>query len=78
MLLSNTRKDFEFLINKGDDISISATMAKLPEGVKFKNSPENDRFLEYVGYLKDYAKKQDGFVKDLANAKTNEDSSKAP
>ena len=76
MLLSNTRKDFEFLINKGDDISISATMAKLPEGVKFKNSPENDRFLEYVGYLKDYAKKQDGFVKDLANAKTNEDSSK--
>lgn len=75
MLMSNTRKDFEFLINKGDDISISATISKLPEGMKFHNSPENDRFLEYVNFLKDYAKKQDGFVKQLAKARTTEDSS---
>jgi thiol-disulfide isomerase/thioredoxin len=75
MLMSNTRKDFEFLLNKGDDITISANMSKLPEGISFKNSPENDRFLEYVGFLKEYAKKQEKFTKQLEKARTKEDSS---
>jgi len=75
MLFSNTRKDFEFLLNKGDDIQISMSLDKLPEGLKFKGSPENDRFLEYVNYLKDYAKQQEKFSKQLEKAKTNADSS---
>ena len=75
MLMSNTRKDFEFLINKGDDISISTRISELPEGLKFHNSPENDRFLEYVGFLKDYAKQQEKFSKKLEKARTTEDSS---
>lgn len=73
MLMSNTRKDFEFLVNKGDDFSISAKMSQLPEGMKFQNSPENDRFLEYVSFLKDYAKQQDKYGKQLEKARTTED-----
>ncbi len=75
MLFSNTRKDFEFLLNKGDDIQISMSLDKLPDGLKFKGSPENDRFLDYVSYLKDYAKQQEKFTKQLEKAKTTADSS---
>ena len=44
MLLANRSTYFEFLLNKGDDFSITADTAKLPEGIVFKNSPENERF----------------------------------
>src|SRR4051812_46071458 len=48
MLLSDRTTYFEFLLNQGDDMSVTADKTKLPEGVKFKNSPENERFQEYV------------------------------
>ncbi len=73
MLLSKRTADFEFLLNKGDDMTITATVAKLPEGIKFKNSPENDRFQEYVSFLKDYADNQKKFQKQLEAAKTSAD-----
>lgn len=67
-LLSNRKADFEILLNKGDDIGVTATIAKLPDGVKFKNSPENERFQEYVTFLKDYAEMQKKFEKGLKDA----------
>lgn len=73
MLLSKRTADFEFLLNKGDDIGISATVAKLPEGVKFENSPENDRFGEYIGFLKDYSADQEKLKKELEQSKTAAD-----
>jgi thiol-disulfide isomerase/thioredoxin len=51
------------------DVSID----KLPDGVKFKNSPENERFQAYVDFLKGYGKKQESFKKQLEDAKTTED-----
>ena len=48
MLLSDKKTYFEFLINSGDDITISARVSKLPEGITFKNSPETERFQESV------------------------------
>src|SRR6202012_667763 len=44
MLLSDHSTNFEILLNKGDDLSITASVSKLPEGVKIANSPENDKF----------------------------------
>jgi thiol-disulfide isomerase/thioredoxin len=76
LLLSDRQTYFEFLLNDGDDISITADVKKLPEAVSFKNSPENVHFQEYVKFLKGFSDKQQGLQKEYANAKTAADSSK--
>ena len=48
MLLPAKQINFELLLNAGDDMSVTADVSKLPDGVKFKNSPENERFEQYV------------------------------
>lgn len=73
MLLSDRKTYFEFLLNKGDDFSITADISKLPQGLTFKNSPENERFQEYVGFLKGYSTKQQDLQKEYAAAKTADD-----
>ena len=74
MLLANRSTYFEFLLNKGDDFSITADIKHLPEGVTFKNSPENERFQEYVTFLKGYGTQQEQLQKDLKEARTKDDS----
>ena len=74
MLLSDRSTYFEFLLNKGDDMTITVDKQKLPEGVTFKNSPENERFQEYVGFLKGYGAGQQALQKELSEAKTKDDS----
>jgi thiol-disulfide isomerase/thioredoxin len=74
MLLSDRKTYFEFLINSGDDITITATISKLPDGIKFKNSPENERFQEYVAFLKGYTAGQQALTKQYSEAKTAADS----
>ena len=73
MLLSDKKTYFEFLLNNGDDMSITANLSKLPEDVKFKNSPENERFQEYVMFLKGYSQGQEALKKELSEAKTAAD-----
>ena len=73
LLGDKERTNFEFLLNKGDNMSITAIKSKLPDGVKFKNSPENDRFEEYVDYLKGYSAEQDKLKKELEKATTTAD-----
>ncbi len=75
LLLSDRSSYFEFLISKGDDLSITADMKKLPEGVKFANSPENERFQEYVSFLKTFGATQEKFKRELGEAKTAADTS---
>jgi len=67
------KTNFEFLLNKGDNMSITATKSKLPDGVKFKNSPENERFEEYVDYLKGYSAEQEKLKKELEKASSTSD-----
>jgi thiol-disulfide isomerase/thioredoxin len=73
MLLSDKKTYFEFLLNNGDDMTITATAEKLPTGVKFKGSPENEKFMDYVGFLKDFGAKQQALQKQFEAAKTKED-----
>ncbi|WP_123985373.1 TlpA family protein disulfide reductase [Taibaiella soli] len=73
ILLSDKQTYFEFLLNNGDDMTITATAAKLPEGLVFKNSPENDRFQSYVAFLQDFGKKQQALQGELKAAKTAAD-----
>jgi thiol-disulfide isomerase/thioredoxin len=73
ILLADKKTYFEFLLNNGDEMSITATAANLPTGIKFKGSPENDKFMEYVGFLKDFGTKQQALQKEFEGAKTKED-----
>ena len=73
MLLPAKQANFELLLNNGDDFSVTAYESKLPNDIKFKNSPENDRFEEYVKFLGDYSKKQQQLQKDYKEAKTADD-----
>ena len=73
ILMSDKRSNFEFLLNRGDDITITALQSKLPEGIKFTNSPENEKFQDYQRHAKTYGEEQQGLVKELENAKTKAD-----
>lgn len=73
MLLSDKKTYFEFLVDNGSDIGITATAKSLPSGLKFKNSPENERFQDYVTFLKDFGAKQQEIQGKLATAKTAAD-----
>ncbi len=75
MLMSDRKTYFEFLANNGDDMTITADLSKLPEGVKFKNSAENEHFQEYVDFLQDYSQRQQQMKKDYGEAKTAADTS---
>ena len=73
MLLGGKKKSFEFMLNSGDELTINATEGKLPDGITFKNSPENQRFEEYLKFLKANGAKQEGYKKELETAKTTDD-----
>lgn len=73
ILLSDKSSYFEFLLNNGDDMSITATKKTLPQGVTYKNSPENVRFGDYVKYLMDYGEKSNSLTRKLGQAKTASD-----
>jgi thiol-disulfide isomerase/thioredoxin len=73
LFLSDKKTVFELLLDKGDDISITANKKKLPESIKFKNSPENDRFEEYVNFSKVYGEGQQKLQKEYNAARTAAD-----
>ncbi len=73
MLLSDHQTYFEFLLDKGDDLTINVDLDKLPQGLKFKNSPVNEQFQDYVGFLKGYSAKQKALKEEYAAAKTAAD-----
>ncbi|MDR3680694.1 MAG: DUF5106 domain-containing protein [Flavipsychrobacter sp.] len=73
ILLSDKKTYFEFLLNNGDDMSISADASKLPDGLKFKGSTENENFQSYVTFLKGYGEEQEKLKKEYQNAKTPAD-----
>jgi peroxiredoxin len=74
ILLSDKKTYFEFLLDNGDEMTITATASKLPDGLVYKNSPENERFLEYVRFLKDFGGRQQALAEEMANAKNSIDS----
>lgn len=73
ILLEDKKTYFEFLLNNGDNMSITATAATLPMGLKCKGSPENERFAEYVVFLKNYSIKEQVLIDEIAKAKTRAD-----
>jgi thiol-disulfide isomerase/thioredoxin len=75
IIMMADRKNYtELLLTNGDNMSLTGDAKNLNATVKFKNSPENERFAEYVSFLKGYAERQQGYVSALAGAKTKSDS----
>lgn len=73
ILLSDKKTYFEFLMHNGTNMSITASAKQAPDGATFKNSPENERFVTYVKYLKSYGEKQLALKKQLETATTAKD-----
>lgn len=76
LYLSDLQTNFEVLLNKGDDITIVAPIDDIPDGIQYKNSPENMRFSDYVKYLKTYSGNEEKLKKELEKAKTADDTAK--
>lgn len=74
ILFSDQQTYFEFLMDNGIQMDITTAKRELPYNIKFKGSPENERFQEYVTYLSDYSAKQQLYLSQLAAAKTAADS----
>jgi thiol-disulfide isomerase/thioredoxin len=77
LYLSDLSTNFEILMNKGEDITIIAPVDKLPEGIVYKNSPENERFSEYIKFLKVHSVGEEKIKKEYEAARTKADSSAA-
>lgn len=74
LVLEGHANYFEFLLDNGQKVEANVTVADLPMGVKFKNSPENDRFFKYMAFLSGVGKEQQGLSAQFASAKTSSDS----
>jgi peroxiredoxin len=74
MLLGDHKTYFEFLLDNGDEMSITATSTNLPGGLVFKGSPENERFIAYERFLNEYGITQQVLQKEIATAKSKKDS----
>jgi thiol-disulfide isomerase/thioredoxin len=66
-------QNFEILLNKGDDFIVMAGKGDLPDGITFKNSPENDRFIKYKEFTQKYASGQKQLESEIKEAKTAAD-----
>lgn len=74
LILQDNKSYFEFLLDNGQAIDITATAAKLPMEVSFKNSPDNERFQQYVAFLDKVGKQHRDLTADLAQARSKRDS----
>ncbi len=74
VILQDNSKYFEFLLDNGQALDITATASKLPLGVSYKNSPENERFLQYVAFLDKVGQQHRQLTADLSQAKAAKDS----
>jgi thiol-disulfide isomerase/thioredoxin len=73
LLKDKAQTNFEMLLNKGDNITITARRDELPEGLHIKGSPENKRFLQYQAFIKSFATTQKQLEGELREARTAAD-----
>jgi len=55
-------------------MTITADVRNIPDGISFKNSEENNRFQDYVVFLKGFSEKQQKLEADFKGAKNPKDS----
>lgn len=73
LIMEDNTHYFEFLLDNGQKLDMTATVAKMPLGVVFKNSEENTRFFKYVSFLNDIGERHQKLTAELAKANTKND-----
>src|SRR5690554_4203969 len=73
VLFNENKQFFEFVLDNGNKMEIAVDTTDLPRNIKFKNSPENTRYIAYGAYLSEFGKKQVALNESLQSAKTKED-----
>src|ERR1043165_4401536 len=73
LLLSDHKTFFEFLLDNGNEMNITATSSTLPDGLVFKGSPENERFVAYEHFLKTFGEGQQKLQSEIKKAKSKAD-----
>lgn len=74
MILFNNKSKFtEFILNEGDNYTITIDTTDMPKNIAFSNSPENTRYVEYERFLMQYGTKQQAFIDALKTAKNAAD-----
>ncbi len=76
LLMSDKRTNFEFLLDRGDNLTITGSVEKLPESLKFTGSHQNDLFIDYEIKARENGEAQQKLVKELETCKTKEDTAK--
>ncbi|MBS1772014.1 MAG: DUF5106 domain-containing protein [Bacteroidetes bacterium] len=74
VLLSDKKTYFDFLLDNGDDMTITITTKELPNGLKFTGSKQNSDFIEYTNFLNNFGMKQQALMDQMGRAKTAADS----
>ncbi len=74
LLKDKSQTNFELILNKGDEISITARRDELPGGIIFKGSPENERFKLYEDFIAGFAAEQKKLEAEFRAASTSSDS----
>ena len=73
LIKDKAQTNFEILLNKGDEISISALKSQLPDGITVKGSAENEGFKQYLEFVKRYAAEQKKLEEEYKSAITAAD-----
>jgi thiol-disulfide isomerase/thioredoxin len=73
ILCYNKSRNVELLLDNGDKMEVSVDTTELPKNVRFKNSPENSRYMDYQAYLVQYGQKQQKLMEELKAAKSEAD-----
>src|SRR5690606_19659738 len=73
VLFNNNSKYTEFILDNGDEFEMTIDTVNMPANIRFKNSPENTRYVSYETYLLDYGKKQQALSAELEKAKNAAD-----
>ena len=74
LLLSDMKTYFELLLNNGDDMTITADIRNIPDGIVYKNSDENIKFQNYVNFLKGFGEKQQKLEEEFRTSSNPKDS----
>jgi len=72
-IVMQNKKHFEFGINKEQVFSIETDTVDFVKNMKFKNSPENNQFYEYLSYANQKQKEIEPIKAGYDRAKENED-----
>lgn len=76
ILFDGNSKYFEFILQNGDQFEINVDTLEMPSRNSFKNSLENNRYIDYQKKLKVLGSQQYDFMESLKSAKSSEDSLK--